>query len=109
MIAMSAKALGYDRVLAYPTAEIAVMGAESAASIIFHKEIEMAKNPEQKKQEKIAEFQEQFMNPYSAAALGLVDDIIDPEQTRRELIYALRMIYRKKEDRPSKKHGLMPA
>lgn len=108
MIAMSAKALGYDRVLAYPTAEIAVMGAESAASIIFHKEIQMAKHPEKKKNEKIAEFQQQFMNPYSAAALGLVDDIIDPEQTRRELIYSLRMISRKKEDRPSRKHGLMP-
>ncbi len=108
MIAMSAKALGYDRVLAYPTAEIAVMGAESAASIIFHKEIQQSENPEQKRMEKIAEFQQQFMNPYSAAALGLVDDIIDPEETRKALICSLRMNYRKKEERPVKKHGVMP-
>ncbi len=108
MIAMSSKSLGYDRVLAYPTAEIAVMGAEGAANIIFRKDISSASDPEAKRQEKIAEFQTEFMNPYVAAGLGLVDDIIDPEYTRAELIRALEINIKKREDRPAKKHGNIP-
>ena len=108
MIAMSSKSLGYDRVLAYPTAEIAVMGAEGAANIISRKEINEADDPAAKRAEKIEEFKQQFMNPYVAAGYGLVDDIIDPEHTRIELIRSLEMNIRKKEDRPVKKHGNIP-
>ena len=108
MIAMSSKSLGYDRVLAYPTAEIAVMGAEGAANIISRKDIKEAADPEAKRAEKINEFREQFMNPYVAAGFGLVDDIIDPEYTRVELIRALEINIRKREERPAKKHGNIP-
>lgn len=108
MIAMSSKSLGYDRVIAYPTAEIAVMGAEGAANIISRKEITKAADPDAKRAEKIEEFQQQFMNPYVAAGYGLVDDIIDPQFSRVELIRALELNMRKREDRPAKKHGNIP-
>jgi len=107
-IAMSSKALGYDRVLAYPTAEIAVMGAEGAANIIFRREIKAAENPEEKRLEKIEEFKQTVMNPFIAAGLGYVDDIIEPRYTRIELIRSLEMIVRKQEERPAKKHGNIP-
>jgi len=107
-IAMASKALGYDRVLAYPTAEIAVMGAEGAANIIFRREIKAAENPEEKRQEKIAEFKETVMNPFIAAGFGYVDDIIEPRYSRIELIRSLEMNIRKREERPSKKHGNIP-
>lgn len=108
MIAMSSKALGYDRVIAFPTAQAAVMGAEGAANVIFRKEIKEADKPEEKRREKIAEFEEEFMNPYVAAGYGFIDDVIDPNHTRVELIRALEMNIRKKEDRPQKKHGNIP-
>jgi len=107
-IAMASKALGYDRVLAYPTAEIAVMGAEGAANIIFRREIKAAENPEEKRQEKIREFRETVMNPFIAAGYGFVDDIIEPRYSRIELIRSLEMNIRKREDRPPKKHGNIP-
>jgi len=107
-IAMASKALGYDRVLAYPTAEIAVMGAEGAANIIFRRDIKASDNPEQKRQEKIAEFKQTVMNPFIAAGYGMVDDIIEPKFSRIELIRSLEMNIRKREDRPSKKHGNIP-
>lgn len=108
MIAMSSKELGYDRVLAYPTAEIAVMGAAGAANIISRKEISEADNSEAMRAKKIEEFETEFMNPYVAAGYGLVDDIIDPEYTRIELVKSLEMNIRKREDRPVKKHGNIP-
>jgi len=108
MIAMSSKALGYDRVLAYPTAQAAVMGADGAANIIFRKDINGAANPDEKRQEKIAEFETEFMNPFVAAGYGFIDDVIDPVHTRIELIRSLEMHIRKKEDRPAKKHGNIP-
>jgi len=107
-IAMSSKALGYDRVLAYPTAEIAVMGAEGAANIIFRRDIKAAENPEEKRLEKIDEFKQTVMNPFIAAGLGYVDDIIEPRHTRIEMIRSLEMIVRKQEERPAKKHGNIP-
>ncbi len=107
-IAMASKALGYDRVLAYPTAEIAVMGAEGAANIIFRREIKAAENPEEKREEKIREFKETVMNPFIAAGYGFVDDIIEPRYSRIELIRSLEMNIRKREDRPPKKHGNIP-
>ncbi len=108
MIAMSSKALGYDRVIAFPTAEIAVMGAEGAANVIFRKEIKEAANPAEKRQEKINEFKENFMNPYVAAGFGFVDDIIDPKYSRIELIKSLEMNITKREEKPAKKHGNIP-
>jgi acetyl-CoA carboxylase carboxyltransferase component len=107
-IAMSSRALGYDRVIALPTAEAAVMGAEGAANIIFRSEITGAPDPNAKRQEKIREFQDQFMNPFVAAGYGFIDDVIDPRFTRIELIRSLEMHIRKKEDRPAKKHGNIP-
>ncbi|MEE9256289.1 MAG: carboxyl transferase domain-containing protein [bacterium] len=107
-IAMSGFGLGYDRVMAYPTAEIAVMGPEGAANIIFRREIEAASDPEALRREKISEYREKFATPYTAASQGLVDAVIEPRQTRRELLRALEMTAHKRETRPEKKHGNIP-
>ena len=107
-IAMAAKALGYDRTLALPTAEIGVMGAEGAANIIFRKEIQAAENPEEMRSIKINEYKEAVMNPFVAAELGFVDDVINFESARLELVRSLEMNLRKHEDRPRKKHGNIP-
>ncbi|MFQ5913857.1 MAG: acyl-CoA carboxylase subunit beta [Nitrospinota bacterium] len=107
-IAFSNRDMGFDRVLAYPTAEIAVMGPEGAANIIFRREIANAEDPEVKRQELVEEFRKKFCTPYSAAALGFVDSIIEPRYTRRELLRALEMLQGKRENRPRKKHGNIP-
>ena len=107
-IAMSSKALGYDRVLALPTAEIAVMGAEGAANVIFRKQIAAAADPQAVRAEKIRQFSESFMNPFVAAGYGYVDDVIEPRYARIELVRSLEMNLRKREDRPAKKHGNIP-
>ena len=107
-IAMSSKHLGADIVMAWPTAEIAVMGPEGAANIIFKKDIENSDNPIETRQQKIDEYRERFANPYVAAARGYVDDIIEPEATRPRLISALQMSESKRENRPPKKHGNLP-
>ncbi|ACB85072.1 acyl-CoA carboxylase subunit beta [Natranaerobius thermophilus] len=107
-LAMCSKSLQADVVYAYPSAEIAVMGPEGAANIIFKKDIENSDDPENTRQEKISEYREQFANPYVAASRGRVDDIIDPKETRPRLIYALETLQTKREQRPSKKHGNIP-
>ena len=107
-IAMSGFGLGYDRVLAYPFAEIAVMGPEGAANIIFRREIGEAEDPEKVRQEKIDEYRNLFAKPYTAAKYGLVDAVIEPRHTRGALIRALEMTAHKREDRPRKKHGNIP-
>ncbi len=107
-LAMSSKALGADLVYAWPNAEIAVMGPEGAANIIFRKDIAAAENPPEKRQEKIAEYRDKFANPYVAASRGLVDDVIDPRQTRISLINALESCATKRENRYRKKHGNFP-
>jgi methylmalonyl-CoA carboxyltransferase large subunit len=107
-LAMCAKDLGADRVLAWPTAEIAVMGAEGAVDVIFRKELKEAADPKAKRQELIDEYRENFANPFAAAACNQVDDVIEPAYTRRELAMALDILYRKRELRPAKKHGLIP-
>ncbi len=107
-IAMCGFGLGYDRVLAYPFAEIAVMGPEGAANIIFRREISEADDPEKVRQEKIEEYRSLFAKPYAAAKQGLVDAVIEPRHTRGELIRALEMTANKREDRPQKKHGNIP-
>jgi methylmalonyl-CoA carboxyltransferase 12S subunit len=107
-IAMCCKELGADRVVAWPDAEIAVMGAEGAAEIVFRREIEAAENPAQRRQELIDLYRSTFANPFVAAGRRLVDDIIEPAQTRRYLIQALETLHTKREIRPPKKHGLIP-
>jgi methylmalonyl-CoA carboxyltransferase 12S subunit len=107
-IAMCAKDLGADRVIAWPTAEIAVMGAEGAAEIVFRNEIAAATNKVSKRKELIEEYRQTFANPYLAAGRRLVDDIIEPSTTRKYLAQALEALHAKRELRPPKKHGLIP-
>lgn len=107
-IAMASRSLGYDRVLALPSAEIAVMGAHGAASIIFRKEISAAANPMEMKNTKIEEFQENSMNPYVSAEAGFVDDVISFEDVREELIRSLESLATKHERRIERKHGNIP-
>ncbi len=107
-LAMGSKHLGADVVYAYPTAEIAVMGPEGAAEIVFRKEIAKADDPEAMREQKIAEYREKFANPYRAAVRGYVDDVIDPKFTRSKIITALRILETKREKLPPKKHGNIP-
>lgn len=107
-LAMCSRALGADVVYAYPTAEIAVMGPDGAANILFKDDIAAAENPQEFRQQKIREYREKFANPYVAAGRGMVDDVIDPRDTRRALINALSMSATKRESRPAKKHGNIP-
>ncbi len=108
-IAMCCKDLGADSVFAWPTAEIAVMGAEGAASVVFKKEIDAADDPASKREELIEEYRNVYSTPFMAAARGLVDDVIDPADTRRYVAMALEILINKRELRPAKKHGLGPA
>ena len=108
-LAMCSKDLGADKVFAWPTAEIAVMGAEGAANVVFRREIMAAEDQDAKRAELVEEYRETFSTPYMAASRGLVDDIIDPADTRHEIAMALELLAGKRELRPAKKHGLGPA
>lgn len=107
-IAMCCKGLGADRVVAWPTAEIAVMGAEGAAEIVFRREIDTADDKDSRRNELVNEYRETFSNPYVAAGRRLVDDVIEPAETRKYLADALEALHTKRELRPQKKHGLIP-
>ncbi len=107
-IAMCSRHLGADIVFAWPSAEIAVMGPDGAANIIFKKEIEESQTPEETRKQKIEEYKANFANPYKAAMRGYVDDVIDPADTRIKLANALTVLASKRESRPEKKHGNMP-
>ncbi|MCK4516318.1 MAG: methylmalonyl-CoA carboxyltransferase, partial [Spirochaetaceae bacterium] len=107
-ISMASKALGYDRVLALPIAQIAVMGAEGAANIIFRKDIKAAEDPEAMRRQKIDEFKQTVMTPFVAAAYGYVDEVIQPADGRTELIRSVEMVARKRDQNPAKKHGNIP-
>jgi methylmalonyl-CoA carboxyltransferase large subunit len=107
-IAMCSKDLGADRVIAWPTAEIAVMGADGAAEIVFRHEIDAAEDKAAKRKELVQEYRDTFSNPFVAAGRRLVDDIIEPSETRKYLASALESLHAKRELRPSKKHGLIP-
>jgi methylmalonyl-CoA carboxyltransferase large subunit len=107
-LAMCSKDLGADRVLAWPSAEIAVMGAEGAAGIVFRKEIEAAEDKSAKFKELVDEYRDAFANPYVAAGRRQVDDVIEPANTRVALVQALERVHTKREMRPQKKHGLIP-
>lgn len=105
---MNSKNIGADLNFAWPTAEIAVMGAKGAAEIIFKREIAQAENPEEKWKEKEAQYAELFANPYRAAERGFVDDVILPQETRRKVIEGFKMLEKKAEVLPQKKHGNIP-
>jgi propionyl-CoA carboxylase beta chain len=105
---MNSKSIGADLNFAWPTAEIAVMGAKGAAEIIFKREIASAEDPQAKWLEKEAEYAETFANPYRAAERGIIDDVILPSETRRKVIAGFQMLEKKAETLPKKKHGNIP-
>src|SRR5262249_52670713 len=105
---MSSKHIRADFNVAWPTAEVAVMGPEGAVNIIFRKELELADDPAARRSELIADYRERFANPYSAAERGYVDDVIEPRRTRPVLISALETALTKRERRPARKHGNIP-
>lgn len=107
-VALNSKSIGADLVFAWPNAEIAVMGPQGAANIIFAREINQSEDPEATRAQKIEEYREKFANPYVAASMGMVDDVIDPRETRIKIIQSLEMLRNKKETRPNKKHGNIP-
>ena len=107
-IAMCSRHLGADAVFAFPQAEIAVMGAEGAANIIFRKEIKAADDPDKLRAEKIEEYRKEFANPYRAAERGYIDDVINPKDTRRVIARTLSYLRSKSESMPEKKHGNIP-
>jgi acetyl-CoA carboxylase carboxyltransferase component len=107
-LAMCGSDLGADVVLAWPTAEIAVMGAEGAARIIFRKEVQAAEDPEKKFREKVQEYEELFYTPYLAAARGYISSVIRPRESRPRIIEAFDMLKNKREVRPDRKHGNIP-
>ncbi|API90480.1 putative propionyl-CoA carboxylase beta chain [Virgibacillus pantothenticus] len=107
-VALSSKSIGADIVFAWPNAEIAVMGAEGAVSILYTKELTESKDPISLMKEKISTYKKRFATPYEAAELGLVDDVIDPRETRGKIIAALEMLKYKHVVSPVKKHGNIP-
>ena len=105
---MGSKHLRTDVNYAYPTAEIAVMGAEGAVNIVYRRELAAGPDQERVRAQKIAEFRDRFANPFIAAERGFVDDVIEPRETRPRVIRALRMLENKVDTMPRKKHGNIP-
>ncbi len=107
-VAMCNKDMGADILMAWPQSEIAVMGAEGAANIIFRRQIKAADDPEKVRREKIEEYERDMLNPYEGAKRGLVDMVIHPAETRARIVQALAMLRNKRDEIPPKKHGNMP-
>ena len=107
-VVMNSKHIRGDVSFAWPTAEIAVMGSEGAVNIVYRKDLQESEDPEARRKELIAEYEERFNNPYLAAERGYVDDVIEPAETRVRLIQALRMLKTKRETVPARKHGNIP-
>ncbi len=107
-LAMCSRSLGADLAVAWPSAEIAVMGPEPAANIIYRRDLEAAEDPAAARREKVEEYRERFANPYVAAARGYVDAVVEPAETRAALVRMLSALVSKRETRPSKKHGNVP-
>lgn len=107
-LVMNARGVGADLVFAWPSAEIAVMGAQGAVNVIFRRELKDADKPDIRRAELIADYEDRFNNPYRAAELGLVDEVIEPRETRSKLIRAMRMLRNKRDTLPQKKHGNIP-
>jgi propionyl-CoA carboxylase beta chain len=107
-VVMSSKHTRADVNLAYPTAELAVMGPDGAVNIVFRKELQAASDPESRRKELEADYRENFANPFKAAELGYIDEVIRPEDTRLKVIQALEMLRHKRDSNPPKKHGNIP-
>lgn len=107
-VVMSSKHIRGDVNLAFPTAELAVMGPDGAVNIVFRKELQEARDPVARKDELVAEYRENFANPYKAAELGYIDAVIKPEETRPRIIQSLEMLASKRDSNPPKKHGNIP-
>ncbi|MGZ4429995.1 MAG: acyl-CoA carboxylase subunit beta, partial [Nocardioidaceae bacterium] len=105
---MGSKHLGADMNLAWPTAQIAVMGAQGAVNILYRNDLKDAKDPEAKRAELVTEYEDHLANPYLAAERGYVDAVIQPHETRTEIVRALRLLRSKRETLPPKKHGNIP-
>ncbi len=105
---MSSKGLRGDLLYAWPNAEIAVMGAEGAVNILFRRDVQAAEDPEARRQELVNDYERNFNNPYNAAARGLIDDVIEPRDTRRILIKSLELTLSKRENHVARKHGISP-
>jgi len=105
---MAPKHLRADINLALPSAEIAVMGAGGAVNVVFRKELKDAKDPEAKRAELVADYEEKFQNPYKAAERGYIDEVIMPENLRPRLCQSIMMLRNKRDDLPPKKHGNIP-
>jgi acetyl-CoA carboxylase carboxyltransferase component len=108
-IVMDSRSIGADMSLAWPTNEIAVMGAEAAVGVIYRKELAAADRPDQLRSQLIAEYTQELMHPYYASERGLVDDVIDPADTRVMVIRALDLLSEKRPDLVPRKHGNPPA
>jgi propionyl-CoA carboxylase beta chain len=107
-VVMSSKHTRADINLAYPTAELAVMGPDGAVNIVFRKELDASDDPDVKRKELEADYRENFANPFKAAELGYIDEVIRPEETRPRVIQALEMLASKRDTNPPKKHGNIP-
>ena len=107
-VAMSSRQMRTDITFAWPTGQIAVMGAEGAVNILFREEIKKAADPKAREQELLAEYRERFFNPYRAADVGQIDEVIEPRETRPRLARAMEILRTKVQQNPSKKHGLCP-
>jgi acetyl-CoA carboxylase carboxyltransferase component len=105
---MDSKSVGSDLSLAWPTAELAVMGPQGAVEILYRRELQEEKNPDLKRNELVEDYLERFANPYVAAERGFVDDVIDPTETRKRLIDGLEMLASKRSETPRRKHGNIP-
>jgi acetyl-CoA carboxylase carboxyltransferase component len=108
-VAMSSKQMRNDLAFAWPSAQIAVMGAEPAVRVLYRAEVEGAPDPAAKERELIAHYRERFFNPYRAADVGQIDEVIEPRETRPRLIRALEILRSKVQQNPAKKHGLFPS
>ena len=105
---MGSKYLGTDIVFAWPSAEIAVMGPDGAANIIYRNQIKNAENPEEERKKLTEAYKDKFLNPYPAAYAGHIDEVIEPKDTRLKVIAAFSSLYQKFSDHPSRKHGNSP-
>jgi len=107
-LVMNSRSIRADVVFAWPTAQIAVMGAQGAVNVIHRRAIQAAEDPEAERAQLVAEYEEKFNNPYVAAENGLVDDVIEPRETRPRIIRTLNMLRDKRETLPTRKHGNIP-
>jgi acetyl-CoA carboxylase carboxyltransferase component len=107
-VVMDSKSIGSDLCYAWPTAELAVMGPQGAVEIVYKRELQQAADPTARRAELVTEYTEKYANPYAAAERGIIDDVIDPAETRRKIAAGLEMLRTKREELPRRKHGNMP-